>query len=106
MSRRGEAGQPHADEAPEHGKTVEPPSQTQIGTITSETVRNDMPAAAPTDSAPPAADPQSSPVIVRKLSPAQQRQRELAAVKHGAYATTTALRLRQRRLRRKVRMLR
>jgi len=42
----------------------------------------------------------------KMLSPPQQRQRELAAVKHGVYATGTAVRLRHRRIRGRVRQLR
>jgi hypothetical protein len=41
-----------------------------------------------------------------QLTAAQQRQRETAAVKHGVYATKTAARQRQRRLRDRVRRLR
>jgi hypothetical protein len=40
------------------------------------------------------------------LSPAERHQRQQAAVKHGLYATTSAARLRQRRLRNKVTRLR
>jgi len=40
-----------------------------------------------------------------RLSRAQVQQRQQAAVKHGAYATPSALRLRQRKLRRRVRSL-
>jgi len=39
------------------------------------------------------------------MSPAARRQRQEAPVTHGAYATVSASRLRQRKLRRKVAML-
>jgi hypothetical protein len=42
----------------------------------------------------------------RTLTPAERLQRQQAALKHGLYATTSAARLRQRRLRNKVSRLR